>query len=39
MKVSAPKGLRGNLFNTVTDKDGFWLINLDKYLISKRVRQ
>ena len=39
MKVPVPKSLRGNLFNTVTDKDGFWIIDLDEDLITKGVRQ
>ncbi len=39
MKVSVPKSLRGNLFNTVTDKDGFWIIDLAEDLITKGVRQ
>ncbi|MBY6802532.1 hypothetical protein FDC50_16285 [Clostridium botulinum] len=38
MKISAPKSMRDSLKNTVTDKDGFWLINLDENLIPIGVR-
>jgi hypothetical protein len=39
MKVSSPRSLRGNLSETVTDKDGFWIINLDENLIPQGVRE
>lgn len=35
MKISAPKDVRGNLMITTTDKDGFWIIDLDENLIPK----
>lgn len=39
MKISAPKSIRSSLNNTVTDKDGFWIIELDENLIPIGVRQ
>lgn len=39
MKISAPKDLRGNLTSTVTDKSGFWILDLDENLLPKGVRQ
>lgn len=39
MKISAPKLIRDNLKNTVTDKDGFWIIDLDENLIPIGVRK
>ena len=38
MKISAPKDLRENSINTVTDKDGFWIIDLDENFLPKGVR-
>lgn len=39
MKVSVPRNLRGNLTKTVTDKDFFWIINLDENFIPIGVRE
>jgi hypothetical protein len=38
MKISAPKLMRGKLNYTKTDKDGFWIIDLDENLIPIGVR-
>ena len=39
MKLPAPKDLKKNLTNTVTDKGGFWIIDLDENLIPIGVRE
>ena len=39
MKIPAPKDLKKNLTNTVTDKGGFWIIDLDENLIPIGVRE
>ncbi|URZ07897.1 hypothetical protein [Clostridium felsineum] len=39
MKISAPKLIRSRLKNTVTDKDGFWIVDLDENLIPIGVRK
>ncbi|AGF54229.1 hypothetical protein B0P06_001706 [Clostridium saccharoperbutylacetonicum] len=38
MKISAPKAIRDKLKYTKTDKDGFWIIDLDENLIPIGVR-
>lgn len=38
MKISAPKSIRSRLKNTVTDKDGFWIVDLDENLIPIGVK-
>ena len=39
MKISVPKDLRGKLTNTITDKDNFWIIDLDENLMPIGVRK
>ncbi|AKA70485.1 hypothetical protein [Clostridium scatologenes] len=38
MKISAPKSIRDRLKYTKTDKDGFWIADLDENLIPIGVR-
>lgn len=39
MKISAQKSIRSGLNNTVTDNDGFWIVDLDENLIPIGVRK
>lgn len=39
MKISAPKFIRNRLEKTVTDKDGFWIVDLDENLIPIGARK
>lgn len=38
IKISAPKSIRDRLKYTETDKDSFWIVDLDENLISIGVR-